>query len=222
MTKSDLDLWTPTHRPFNSANNANFNRLMYASGDWAPGTYDPEQITNYIGFSWRCLNTTTAAPSDVSADWSRNIPQVNIYTGAELLNITGTTPVVFSYDALNPNPSKLFTINAGNLEAIVSGIFTLKMGVVWTPTTNNNDDAGLVANLASRSGTGTFGVNDPFGSLFQSSRANTAAMGSSHTLGLANLTAGDVIGVDVSDYTGQSGTTDMAGIHLYVSIDAVG
>ena len=220
--KNDLRFWSTTNQPTNQQNNANFDRLMYASGNWVAGTYDPQEVVDHLGIAWRCLNQTTAEPSDASADWARMaLPLLDVYTGAALVAIAGATPVVFSYDPVNSSPSELFTINAGNLQALVSGIFTFDMAVVWTPNTVGNDDAGLILQLEVRSGTPTFPIKDPFGSLFQSSRANSDPMGASHTLGMANMVAGDVIGVDANNYTGQSGTTDMASLHLYVSISAV-
>ena len=136
----------------------------------------------------------------------------------QLLAISGTTQVPLVFDAVNLNPSPFFTVVGGNLQSLVAGLYTCDASFVWTPTVGQNGDAGLVLDVALRSGTGSIAIDDPFGSIFQSSRANAVAFGASHSFGVANLAVGDVIGLDASDYTGQSGVTDLDSLHLYVKL----
>ena len=137
------------------------------------------------------------------------------YDGAPLIDITGTTQVVLSRSPTQPvAQSPYFTVSAGNLVATRPCFVMFDISFVWTPTIANNQDAGIIFNLVLRSGTGSLGV-DLYGNLFQSSRANTVAFGDSHQFGFGDLQEGDVVGIDASDYTGQTGVSDLDDFSLY-------
>ena len=112
--------------------------------------------------------------------------------------------------------SAFFTVDVnGELVAIRPIVILYRASFVWTPNTTSNDDAGILLSGGLTAGAGTV-VEDPYGSLFQSSRANSAPLGGSHTFGYASLAEGDVLGFTANSYSGQSGTTDLGSFRLYV------
>lgn len=198
----------------------NFNRLAYFAGDWVAGTYTQYMEVNHVGARFVCIvPSTTQEPGIASTDWRRSPASTfEYYTGAIAGPIVGITPIQFVYDSANPAAlSPYFTILNGSLQANRKLSTVMDSSFIWTPTIANNEDAGILFAPVIRSGTGTIPINDPYGNIFQSSRANTVDFGASHTLGVADMEAGDVLGVDASDYTGQSGTTTLVRFHLYVA-----
>jgi len=149
---------------------------------------------------------------------SLSVPRTDVYDGGALLAVSGTdTRVVLTRSSDSFWPSSFFfsvDVN-GDLVAIRSVDVTLQFGFTWTPTTGNNEDAGIILDVVLVSGTGAV-VTNIFGNLFQSSRPNTAAMGGSHLVGRAQLDEGDVIGVRARSYAGQVGTTDLNSFKIQV------
>jgi hypothetical protein len=112
--------------------------------------------------------------------------------------------------------STFFTVDVnGDLVAIRPIAVRYHASFAWTPNTTSNDDAGIILSSGVVSGTGTV-VEDVYGNLFQSSRANSSSMGGSHEFGYSSLAEGDVLGFTAASYTGQSGTTDLSSFRLYV------
>ena len=62
--KSDLTLRLDKGSPLtHSQHDANFNRLVYWSGDWSAGTYQANEMVQHNNALWICLAETTVAPS---------------------------------------------------------------------------------------------------------------------------------------------------------------
>ncbi len=45
---------------------ANMRRQMYWSSDWAPGTYEPNEVVDHFGAGWVCLVETTTTPGTIA------------------------------------------------------------------------------------------------------------------------------------------------------------
>ena len=101
--KTDLTLREGLGRPlYHSEHDTNFKRLMYWSGSWAAGSYQPNEVVWHHGGLWVCLVETVTDPSTANTDWLCIAPQpgrggMQTNSGA-ISDIPATTyrPLLFS------------------------------------------------------------------------------------------------------------------------------